>query len=123
MGPVAGARRGRRKAAPRSQATGPRIPKGPVLLLSAGATLSVVAWGYLVFIAIEFGSAARGGEDQAWLFLAVASLGAVACLFLALMLAARILRAMGITAPLPDADEDQEAVTSARQPGGRRAAR
>ena len=48
---------------------------------------SLVAWGFLVWAAIDFGRTARGGDGQAWLFLAIASLGAVACLFLSLMLA------------------------------------
>ena len=40
--------------------------------------------------------AARGGDDGAWLFLGIASLGAVACLFLSLMLGTVILRRLGI---------------------------
>ena len=72
----------------------------PVLLLLAlGITLSVVAWGYLVYAAIDFGSSARGGDSQAWWFLAIASVGAVACLFFGLMLVARLLRRLGITKP------------------------
>ena len=42
----------------------------------------VVAWGFLVWAAIDFGRTARGGHGQAWWFLALASVGAVACLFL-----------------------------------------
>lgn len=68
-------------------------------LLALGVTVCVVAWGYLVYAAIDFGSTARGGDDQAWLYLALASLGAVACLFVGLMLVARLLRALGITRP------------------------
>jgi len=60
-------------------------------------TLAVVAWGYLVYAAIDFGSSARGGDARAWWFLAVASLGAVACLFIGLMLVARLLHRFGIT--------------------------
>ena len=62
-------------------------------------TAAVVAWGYLVKAAIDFGSTARGGDQDAWMFLAFASLGAVACLFVGLMLVARILRRLGITNP------------------------
>ena len=70
----------------------------PVLaLLAVGITLSVVAWGYLVYAAIDFGSTARGGDGQAWLYLGLAALGAVACLFAGLMLIARLLRALGLT--------------------------
>ena len=66
----------------------------------------MVAWGYLVWAAIDFGAEARGGNDDAWKFLVLASIGAVACLFLGLMLIARLLRAMGITNPPPKKDED-----------------
>ena len=47
----------------------------------------------------DFGGTAREGDQDAWWFLAVASLGAVACLFVGLMLASRILRRLGITNP------------------------
>lgn len=60
-------------------------------------TVAVVAWGYLVYAAIDFGSSARGGDARAWGFLAVASVGAVSCLFIGLMLVARLLRRFGIT--------------------------
>lgn len=72
----------------------------PVLAaLALGVTASVVAWGYLVWAAIDFGASARGGDEDAWKWLAVASLGAVACLFVGLMLVAWLLRALGITSP------------------------
>jgi hypothetical protein len=96
-------------------------------------TLAVVAWGYLVYAAIDFGATARSGNPEAWWFLAVASLGAVACLFVGLMLIVRLLRRLGITsgaeaAPPPDeagsAGEAGEAKPVATRPvGGRRAAR
>ena len=66
--------------------------------IAAAATFALVAWGFLVWAAIDFGRSARGGDGQAWLFLAIASLGAVACLFLALMLATVLLRMVGILA-------------------------
>ena len=48
--------------------------RGPALLgLSLGVTLAIVAWGYLVFAAIDFGNAARSGDGGAWWFLALAS--------------------------------------------------
>ena len=79
-----------------------------LFLLALGVTLCMVAWGYLVKAAIDFGSTARGGDQDAWMFLAFASLGAVACLFVGLMLVARILRRLGITssssAPSPTPD-------------------
>jgi hypothetical protein len=91
----------------------------------------VVAWGYLVYAAIDFGATARGGESQAWWFLAVSSFGAVACLFIGLMLVARLLRRLGISGgspePHPDTEVDTELSTRPsgppRVPGGRRAAR
>lgn len=83
-------------------------------------TLAVVAWGYLVYAAIDFGSAARGGDAQGWIFLAVASLGAVACLFVGLMLLARLLRRLGETR---DRTVSEAPASAPRPVGGRRAAR
>lgn len=111
---------------------GPRRRGGfqpALLLLSLGITACIVAWGYLVYAAIDFGSTARGGDDEAWWFLGVASVGAVACLFVGLMLVARLLRRLGITsggAPRPartvdDAEPPSE--SAPRYVGGRRAAR
>jgi uncharacterized BrkB/YihY/UPF0761 family membrane protein len=93
----------------------------PVLLILAVAiTLCVVAWGYLVYAAIDFGSTARHGDDDAaWGYLAVAAVGAVACLFLGFMLVARFSRAIGITAP-PDAKAKRD---PSLPKGGKRAAR
>jgi hypothetical protein len=87
-----------------------------VLLLALGVTVGVVAWGYLVKAAIDFGIQARSGTSDAWLFLGLAAFGAVACLFIGLMLIARILRVLGITSATPKPDEP-------RPIGGRRAAR
>lgn len=93
----------------------------PALLgLAAAVTLCVVAWGYLVYAAIDVGaSARRDGSFGAWLLLLLASLGAVACLFLGLMLVVRVSRALGIThaaPPPPKRDPDLPK-------GGKRAAR
>ena len=101
---------------------GPRRKKTfqPVLLLLALAvTACVVAWGYLVYAAVDFGTSARGGDTTAWWFVALASVGAVACLFVGLMLVARILRRLGITG----GPEKPEAPEEPRPIGGRRAAR
>lgn len=68
---------------------------GGLLVLALGVTLAVVAWGYLVYAAIDFGTSARGGESKGWWFLALASVGAVACLFVGLMLIARLIRTLG----------------------------
>jgi L-asparagine transporter-like permease len=67
-----------------------------VALLSVAALASVVAWGFLVWAAISFGRAARGGDASRWAFLGIASVGAVACLFLALLLVTMVLRRVGI---------------------------
>ncbi len=70
-----------------------------LLLLALGITACVVAWGYLVYAAVDFGGEARDGRDEAWSYLAVAAVGAAACLFIALMLIARLSRAIGLTRP------------------------
>ncbi|MEO9323215.1 hypothetical protein ABFT23_06965 [Nocardioides sp. C4-1] len=99
----------------------------PVLLaLALGVTGSLVAWGYLVWAAIDFGSDARSGDDRAWGFLGLAGAGAVACLFLALVLVARITRALGITQAPPSRQPSSSASSSTSPPstpGGRRASR
>ena len=97
-----------------------------LLLLALGMTLAVVAWGYLVFAAIDFGADARTGDSGAWLFLGLASVGAVACLFIALMLIARLLRRLGITQAPPPRERrtpSEEATPVAPSSGGHRAAR
>jgi hypothetical protein len=97
-----------------------------LLLLAIGVTFCVVAWGYLVKAAIDFGVSARGGASDAWLFLGFASLGAVACLFVGLILVARITRRLGITQPRPSdrtSDAQEKTDEQPRIPGGRRAMR
>ncbi len=91
-----------------------------LFLLAAGITVALVAWGYLVIAAIDFGASARHDNDgAAWGLLAVAALGAMLCLFLAFMLAARFSRALGLTrAPEPKPRRDPDAPK-----GGKRAAR
>lgn len=93
----------------------------PVLLfLALGITGCVVAWGYLVWSAIDFGSAARhDGDTQAWWYLAIAGIGAVACLFLGLMLVVRFSRALGFTQAPDPKPQKIESVAK----GGKRAAR
>ena len=96
----------------------------PVLLaLAVGVTASFVAWGYLVYAAIDFGTTARAGDDQAWWFLALASVGAIACLFLTLILVSRISRALGLTQAPTAAPPTTPTQTPPATPGGRRAAR
>ena len=40
--------------------------RAKLLALALGVTLAIVAWGYLVYAAIDFGSEARGGDSSAW---------------------------------------------------------
>ena len=83
-------------------------------MLSLLVTLTLVAWGVLVFAAIDFGREARSGEPDAWTFLGLAAAGATACLFVTMILGAKLVglvRGRTATAPPP------------RLPGGRRAAR
>jgi hypothetical protein len=120
---ASGKHAGKRRAEPLPRAaTTSDQPAGrsrtQLLLHALGVTLCVVAWGYLVYAAIDFGSSARGGDTQAWVFLGLASLGAVGCLFIGLMLVARLLRMLGVNRG--DADEPPP---PPRPVGGKRAAR
>ena len=90
------------------------------LLLTIGVTAGVIAWGYLVKAAIDFGIEARSGTSDAWLFLGLASLGAVACLFIGLLMISRLLRELGIGKASSGPGEPEP---PPRTPGGRRAAR
>lgn len=87
----------------------------PLILLALGITAAVVAWGYLVYLAIDLGTKARNGESTAWWLLGLSTIGAIACLFVAMMLGTRLVAR--IRAGAPAADEPP------RPPGGRRAAR
>lgn len=74
-----------------------------LLVLALGITACLVAWGYLVYVAIDFGSAARrDGDGATWGLLLLAGVGAVACLFLGFMLIARLTRALTETAAPSD---------------------
>jgi hypothetical protein len=83
----AGARRGEKQ----KRGFDPRLAG-----LGAASVVLLVAWVFLVRAAISFGRDGRGGDGTAWVFLAIASTGAVACLFLSLMLGTLILRRLGI---------------------------
>jgi hypothetical protein len=88
------------------------LPKRRLLGLALGITATLVAWGFLVWAAIDFGSQARAGESMAWAFLALATIGAAACLLVALILATKVLDTLrGEAEPRPVV------------PGGRRRAR
>ena len=84
-------RAGARRGAKPKRSFSPRL-----VGLGAASVAALVAWGFLVWAAIDFGRTARGGDSGAWGFLAVASLGAVACLFLSLLLLTLLLRRVGI---------------------------
>jgi RsiW-degrading membrane proteinase PrsW (M82 family) len=92
-------------------------PRRRILALALAVLVTLVAWGVLVYEAIDFGSDARSGESTAWVLLAVATVGAAACLFVTLLLGARLLSLLtGSSTPPP-------AASPARPPGGHRAAR
>ena len=106
-----------RRVGPRRQ----RRFRPVVLPLAIGITLCVIAWGYLVKAAIDFGTSARDGEQRAWAFLGLASVGAIACLFIGLILVARIGRALGWSSR---PDQSAETRSSGPRPvGGRRRAK
>ena len=108
-----GKRAGSRKGTP-----APRTVNRGALLIGAAITLCVIAWGYLVYAAIDFGTAARDGSgSSAWLLMGLACLGAIACLFVGLLLVARLMRVLGISEPPDQPDRPP------RTPGGKRAAR
>jgi len=89
-----------KRAGSRRAARPARRFRPDVLLLAVGITLAVVAWGYLVYAAIDFGGDARNGDTPSWALLGLASIGAIACLFIGLMLIARLSRALA-SAPSP----------------------
>jgi len=91
--------------------------------MAAAITACLIAWGYLVYLAIDFGTTARGGQATDWVFLALAALGAVACLFTGLLLVARLLRALGLLSEPDQAPAPAPVPRSERPVGGRRAAR
>jgi hypothetical protein len=86
---------------------------GALLQLALGITAAIVAWGYLVYLAIDFGTTARNGTDSAWWYLGLATVGAIACLFAGMMLGARLFARLRLARPAPPPSP----------PGGRRIAR
>jgi len=83
-----------------------------VLAAALAITILVIGWGYLVWVAIDFGGDARDGNSRAWTFLAVSALGAVACLFAGLMVTARLFRLLGATSdPTPHPGGETTAFT------------
>jgi hypothetical protein len=116
-GVTSGAKHAGSRKAPRSSRP-TRTTDRRFALYAAGVTFAVVAWGYLVWAAIDFGATARSGNNAAWLFLGLACIGAASCLFAALMLGVRLLTVIGILTPPPGSPEEPT-----RSSGGRRAAR
>lgn len=95
-------------------------------------TACVVAWGYLVYLAIEFGSTARHGDSGAWWLLVLATLGAVGCLFVGILVGSRLAHALGTqsrSTATPagsgpsHASDSAHGSTPPRVAGGRRALR
>ena len=89
----------------------PPLPRRRLVVLALGITLTLVAWGFLVWAAIDFGAQARDGETPAWAFLALATIGATACLLVTLILGSKVLAVLR-------GEEPRERVA-----GGRRAMR
>lgn len=86
-----------------------------LLVLAVGVTATLVAWGFLVWAAIDFGGQARSGEPVAWALLTLATVGAAACLFVTLILGGKVIDALRVREPV----QSRVAVP----PGGRRARR
>lgn len=104
---------GKHSADPVEEVAAPSFDRRRLLLLAAGVTATMVAWGYLVWLAIDFGDQARHGSGSGWFFLVLATIGATACMFLTLVLGTRALKLLRGDAPPPPRTT----------PGGRRAAR
>ena len=83
---------GRRRAAPAR----PALPRGRLAAYAVVVVLTLVAWFYLVGAAIDFGAMARDGETLAWLFTALATVGAIGCMLLGLVLVTRVLTLLGL---------------------------
>ncbi|MCW2857992.1 MAG: hypothetical protein JWR52_3607 [Marmoricola sp.] len=82
-----------------------------MLRLVAALAVTVLAWGLLVWQAIDFGSRGRAGEGLAWVFLVLATVGAAACLFTTMILGNKIFQLLRGDPPGPPTG----------RPGGHRA--
>ncbi|MDT9593681.1 hypothetical protein RDV89_11425 [Nocardioides zeae] len=105
-----------RRAGTRHAGGGPS-PRGRIALHALAITVTVVAWGYLAWLAVDFGATARRGEGIAWLFLALATLGAIACLFIGLLLGAAVLRLLNVTRDGPADDAPPRPAGGKRRAG------
>ncbi len=104
---------GSRKAPRSTRARRPQDRRLPAY--AAGLTFCLVAWGYLVWSAIDFGAAARQGSSAAWIFVLMACIGAACCLFAGLLLGVRLLTTLGIIAPPPNSPERETAPAPGRR--------
>ena len=95
----------------------PRRDRTRLLALAGGVTATLVAWGVLVFLAIDLGSTARSGSTSSWWWVALVSAGAALCLFVTLLLGGRLVEL------LSNAPAETPHPGPPRVPGGRRAAR
>ncbi|UDY24151.1 hypothetical protein [Nocardioides sp. Kera G14] len=91
-----------------------RIPRRALALL-AGGVVALALWIYLVWSAIHFGSSARGGDDSDWWLAGAMTVGAIAALFVCMMLLVQAGRVAGVAATPPP--------KAPRTHGGKRAAR
>ncbi len=89
--PAGTPRRGARRADKPKRSLQPKL-----VALGLAAVAALVAWGLLVWLAVDSGRSARGGDSGKWVYLAAASVGAVVCLFLCLWLVTTLLRRVGI---------------------------
>lgn len=83
---------------PASNRTGGRGRR--LCLLAIALLVALVGWLGLVYAAIRFGGQARDGDGTSWVWLGLAGVGAVTCLFGALLAGVRLVAvARGREAP------------------------
>lgn len=103
--PTRGSRRDSDRRSPRPGARRP-------LQTAIGIAGVLAAWGALTLLAIKFARSAAAGQAMGWIFMAVAGIGAVACLYLALMLIIRVATGASSTA-VPEVEQQVEDPPSA----------
>jgi hypothetical protein len=86
--------RGGKRSGTRRGAKPPRQLRPISFVLALGVTATAIAWGFLVYLAINYGRDVRSGDTSAWRFVAAAALGAVICLQLAFLLLSRVNRSL-----------------------------
>lgn len=95
----------------------PALPMGRLAAHVGLALLTGAAWIYLVRAAIDFGTLARDGQDLAWLFTGLATLGAIGCLLLAIVLVTRVLTMLGLIRDQPHQTHQARRVAARRRAG------